>query len=240
VRIFVAGASGAIGRRLLPLLVAAGHDVTGTTRAPDRAESIRAAGARPAVVDALDRDALVHMVMDARPDVVIHQLTDLGSSSGEILTDDQLARTARIREVATANLMAAAVGAGVSRVVAQSLALLYALGPEPHSETDPLGVSKAWMAITLPGVRALERIVMASAPVEGVLLRYGLLYGPGAATMTPSGPTTVHIDAAASAAALAIDHGAPGIYNIVDDGGPVANQKARESLGWSPATRRKR
>jgi nucleoside-diphosphate-sugar epimerase len=240
VRIFVAGASGAIGRRLLPMLVAAGHDVTGTTRSSDRTEPMRAAGARPVVVDALDPAALIRTVVDARPDVIIHQLTDLGPSSGTILSDDQLARTARIRRVATANLMDAAVAAGVSRMVAQSLALLYAPGPVPHPETDPLGMSEPWMALALPGVQTLERLVMTTTPVDGVLLRYGLFYGPGAATPAPSGPTTVHIDAAASAAALAVDHGSPGIYNIVDDGGPVANQKARDSLGWSPATRRAR
>lgn len=235
VRIFVAGASGAIGRRLVPMLIAAGHDVTGTTRSPDRAEALRAAGARPAVVDALDREALMHAVVAAGPEVVIHQLTDLGSDSGAEPSADRVTRTARLRTDATANLVEAAIVAGAPRLIAQSLALLYAPGPEPHGEADPLGSTEPWMDLALPGVLALERLVTTNPRIEGVVLRYGLLYGPGAATMTPSGPTTAHVDAAASAAVLAIDRGSAGIFNIVDDGGPVANAKARESLGWSPS-----
>jgi Nucleoside-diphosphate-sugar epimerases len=144
-RIFLAGATGVIGRRLVPLLVAAGHDVAGTTRSPERAEAITRAGGRPMVVDVYDRGALNDAVSAFRPDVVIHQLTDLTTPPGQPLGEAELLRNARIREAGTANLAAAA-----------------------------------------------------------------------------------------RAAMLAVDHGSPGIYNIVDDGGPVSNAKARAELAWNP------
>jgi nucleoside-diphosphate-sugar epimerase len=236
-RIFVAGVTGAVGRRLGPLLVAAGHDVTGSTRRPERADGLSALGVRPVVVDAFDADALAMALASARPEVVIHQLTDLGRSTDGGLSDDRLARTARVRSVGTANLVRASVAAGAGRLIAQSLALCYAPGPEPHVEEDPLGVTERWMSITLPGIVELERLVCSESALEGIVLRYGLLYGPGAATESPDDPIAVHVDAAASAAALAVDHGAPGVYNIVDDDGPVSNAKARAQLGWRPDLR---
>jgi nucleoside-diphosphate-sugar epimerase len=234
IRIFVAGVTGAIGRRLVPLLVAAGHDVTGSTRRPERTDGLRERGVRPVVVDAFDADALAVAVAAARPEVVIHQLTDLGASPDGGLSDDRLARTARLRSAGTANLIRASVAAGAGRLIAQSLALCYAPGPEPHVEDDPLGVTERWMSITLPGVVELERLVRAEPALEGIVLRYGLLYGPGAATEAPDDPIAVHVDAAASAAALAVDRGGPGVYNVVDDGGPVSNAKGRAELGWRP------
>ena len=236
-RIFVAGVTGAIGRRLVPILVAAGHDVTGTTRKPEQADRLRASGVQPVVVDAFDADALATAVVAARPDVVIHQLTDLGGAGGAVLSDDRRARTARLRSAGTANLIRAAVAAGAGRMVAQSLALCYAPGPEPHCEDDPLGVTERWMSITLPGILEVERQIFAEPAMEGIALRYGLLYGPGAATEEPDDPIAVHVDAAAWAAALAVDLGAPGVYNIVDDGGPVSNARARSELGWRPDLR---
>jgi nucleoside-diphosphate-sugar epimerase len=236
-RIFVAGITGAIGRRLVPLLVSAGHDVTGSTRRPEQADRLRTLGVRPVVVDAYEADAVTAAVASARPEVVINQLTDLGGSTDGGLSDDRLARTARLRSVGTATLVRAAVAAGCSRFIVQSLALCYAPGPEPHTEDDPLGVSERWMSITLPGVVELERLVRGEPAIEGFVLRYGLLYGPGAATEGPDDPIAVHVDAAAWAAALAVDHGVPGIYNVVDDGGPVSNAKARSELGWRPDLR---
>jgi nucleoside-diphosphate-sugar epimerase len=236
-RLFVAGVTGAIGRRLVPFLVAAGHDVTGITRSRERAEALEALGVQAVVVDAFDADALTAAVAAARPDVVIHQLTDLGGPPGGGLGSDRLARTARLRTIGTANLVRAAVSAGAGRIVAQSLALCYAAGPEPHGEEDPLGVTEPWMSITLPGLIELERQVRGEPELEGIVLRYGLLYGPGAATDRPDDPVAVHVDAAAAATALAVDHGAPGVYNVVDDGGPVSNAKARAELGWHPETR---
>jgi nucleoside-diphosphate-sugar epimerase len=235
-RVFVAGASGVIGRRLIPLLVRAGHDVTGTTRSADAALRLRGSGASPVIVDVFDAQALLAAVVAARPDVVIHQLTDL-SGSGVAPSDERVARTARIRREGTANLIAAAVAAGTARVIAQSLALLYAPGPEPHDETHPLAASEPWMTRALPGVLELEHRVTTDARFDGLVLRYGLLYGPGAATAEPADPSPVHVDAAAWAAALAVDRGAPGVFNIVDDDGPVANAKVRAELGWSPGFR---
>ncbi len=133
-RVFVAGAAGAIGRQLVPMLIEAGHVVTGTTRSAGRAAWLRSQSAVAVVVDVVDPDALKAAVLDAAPQVVIHQLTDLAAGFGV----EQLRANARLRQVATRNLMDAAVEAGVSRMVAQSGAWLYAPGPEPHVERDPL------------------------------------------------------------------------------------------------------
>ncbi len=234
-RIFLAGATGAIGRQLVPMLVAAGYEVTGTTRSVARVADLEAAGAHAVVVDVFDAARLAAAVVAAGPDVVIHQLTDLGGGSGGELTDEQLARTARLRMDGTPNLVRAAIAAGAGRIVAQSIAMLYAHGPEPHGEADPLGVTAPWTRITLPGIVALERSVTMTPGIKGTVLRYGLLYGPGAGTDRPGKPPTVHIRAAAWAALLAADHrGDPGTFNIVDDDGPVSNAKAKAVLGWSP------
>ena len=138
-KVFVAGASGAIGRSLLPRLVAAGHDVTGTTRTEQRAETIRAAGARAAICDALDADALRRAVLDAAPDVVVHQLTALPTR-----LDPRDKRvydaTNRLRRDGTANLLAAARAVGARRFICQSIAFAYAPGPRPQvmAEDAPL------------------------------------------------------------------------------------------------------
>jgi nucleoside-diphosphate-sugar epimerase len=236
VRIFLAGASGVIGRPLTAMLVAAGHEVTGTTRSADTAETITAAGARAVVVDVFDAADLHVAVAASRPQVVIHQVTNLALKPGEELSDEQLARNAEVREVGTSNLIEAAVAAGAQRVIAQSIAWLYLPGPEPHTETesivpaDPRAIDR-----TRRGVIELERQVTTDPRLEGVVLRYGRLYGPGTWAAMPPEPPTVHVDAAARAAGLAVDGGEPGIYFIVDDGGPVSNAKARRLLGWRPA-----
>jgi nucleoside-diphosphate-sugar epimerase len=233
-RIFLAGASGVIGRPLTAMLVAAGHEVTGTTRSTDGAATISAAGARAVIVDVFDAADLHVAVAASRPQVVIHQVTSLTLKPGEELSDEQLARNAEVREVGTSNLIEAAVAAGAQRVIAQSIAWLYIPGPEPHTETesivpaDPRATDR-----TRRGVIELERLVTTDPRLAGIVLRYGRLYGPGTWAAMPPEPPTVHVDAAARAAALAVDHGEPGIYNIVDDG-PVSNAKARRSLGWEP------
>jgi nucleoside-diphosphate-sugar epimerase len=233
-RIFLAGASGAVGRRLVPLLLDAGHAVTGTTRSPEAAERMRELGVTPTILDVRD-EAAVNSAMDAaHPDVVIHQLTDLAGSTADDYPEALLASTARLRIEATPILVRAAIATGATRFIAQSSAMLYAPGPEPHREDDPLLTPGT--SVVVPGILELERSVRETAAVDGVLLRYGLLYGPGTPTERPDGRVNVHIDAAAWAAALAIDHGTPGVYNIVDDG-PVSNAKARDVLGWSPELR---
>jgi nucleoside-diphosphate-sugar epimerase len=138
VRIFLAGASGAIGRRLTPLLLAAGHEVTGTTRSTDKAEQLKAHGVEPVVVDVFDAGALRAAVIAARPEIVIHQLTDLPQVIDPASFPDVLARNCRLRIEGTANLVVAARAAGARRLIAQSIAFAYADGPEPHCEADAL------------------------------------------------------------------------------------------------------
>ena len=135
-KIFLAGAGGAIGRRLTPLLVAAGHKVVGTTRSADKADAIAKLGAQPVVVDVFDAAALKDAVAAAAPDAIIHQLTDLAFAPGTPQYEEGLARNARIRIEGTANLVAAAKAAGVNRMIAQSIAWLYKPGPRPRVETD--------------------------------------------------------------------------------------------------------
>jgi nucleoside-diphosphate-sugar epimerase len=233
-RIFVAGAAGAVGMRLTPLLRLAGHQVFGTTRSPDKAALLRAFGAQALLVDVFDAAALQRAVTQAEPDVVIHQLTDLPKNLDPAKMADAIMRNARMRELGTRNLVAAALAARARRLVAQSIAWAYAAGPEPHAESDPLD-SKAQgdRGITVRGVVALETAVLKSPPLEGVVLRYGQLYGAGTHSEHPSDHAPVHVDAAAYAALLAVERGAPGVYNIAQRNGHIATDKARVELGWS-------
>jgi nucleoside-diphosphate-sugar epimerase len=231
-RVFVAGATGVIGRALVPLLLRAGHAVTGTTRSPQRAEALARSGAHPVVVDVFDAPALCQAVERARPDVVIHQLTDLPDSSSPEARAAALERNARMRIEGTSNLLVAAVAAGVGRVVAQSIAFIYAPGPIPYREDAPLQPGTS-----ADGVRALEGTVTGTDGIAGLVLRYGRLYGPGTWTPVPEGTSPLHVDAAAHAALLAVTRGAPGIYNIAEDDGVVSIEKARRELGFDPAFR---
>ena len=179
-RVLVAGASGVIGQRLVRLLAAAGHVVTGTTRSPERAAAIRAAGATPVVVNVFDAQQLGDAVASARPVVVVHQLTDLPDRLDPTSVADTLARNARVRTEGTCNLVAAAVRAGTRRLVAQSIAWAYAPGAEPHREDDPLDAdAEGIRRVTVSGVAELERLVTSVPRLEGLVLRYGQLYGPG-------------------------------------------------------------
>ena len=234
--VFVAGASGVIGRPLLGLLRDAGHDVTGTTRSRAKAAQIEALGARAVVVDAFDAAALAAAVAAARPAVVIHQLTDLPDTMDPAQREAVLERNARLRIEGTRNLMAAAQAAGVRRVVAQSIAFIYAPGPQPHREDDPLDPSEG-QRTTIAGVQALEQQVLNTPGIEGVVLRYGRLYGLGTWFAAASGPGALSTDAAAHAALLAVTRGAPGIYNIAEDDGAYSIEKARRELGFDPGFR---
>jgi len=225
--LFLAGASGAIGRRLAPLLIADGWRVVGATRFAEKTDLLRRLGVEPVVLDVYDAEALRAAVAQARPRVVIHQLTDLPPALEPALMPEGLIRNARIREEGTRNLVAAAVGAGAERLIAQSLAFVYADGPRPHREDDPL---------TSPSVVSLEAQVR-QAPLAGLVLRYGRIYGPGTGFETASGAAPVHVDAAAHAAALAVGVGAPGVYNIAEDDGLVSSDKARRELGWNAGWR---
>lgn len=236
-RIFLAGASGAIGRRLTPLLVAAGHQVTGMTRNAANARALEAVGITAAVVDVFDAAALRDTVVNARPEIVIHQLTDLP----HVVEDEaQLAasypRNARIRTEGTRNLIAAAQAASARRFIVQSVAFAYAPGREPHSEADPLNVSEGPRAVTVRAAADMERQVLASG-MEAIVLRYGFFYGPGTWHADPVRKPSLHIDAAAHAALLAVTRGQPGIYNVADDDDMVSTAKARRELGFDPAFR---
>ena len=223
---------------MTPLLISAGHTVTGTTRSAEKADDLKAAGIEPVVVDVFDKDALRDAVVRARPDVVIHQLTDLPQVVHPARLADWLTRNSRLRIEGTANLIAAALAAGARRLIAQSIAFSYADGPEPHGESDPLVSAEGDGpgAISARGVRALENAVLNARGIDGIVLRYGRLYGPGTWN-TANARAPLHVDAAAYAALLSITHGSPGIYNIAEDDGAVKIDKARKELGFDPAFR---
>lgn len=238
-KIFVAGAGGVIGRRLVPMLREAGHSVVGTTRSTDRAEALRLLGVEPVVVDVFDAEVLTRAVVAAAPDVVIHQLTDLPAAPGTPGFDESRSRNSRLRIEGTANLMAAAKAAGVRRVIAQSVAFSYAQSGKPHVETDKLAAAPDNEPYsTVRGVTALENAVTGTPGVEGIVLRYGYLYGPGTwnETQKPA-PPSLHVDAAAHAALLAITKGQPGIYNIAEDGDAVSSEKAKRELSFDAGFR---
>jgi nucleoside-diphosphate-sugar epimerase len=228
---FVAGAGGAIGRVLCALLVEDGWRVVGTTRRPATAEELRTLGVVPAVVDVFDREALVRAVADAAPDVVVHQLTDLPQTFDPAAMAAARVGNARIREIGTANLVAAATRSGARRIVAQSIAFAYAPGPRPHGEDAPLDL------VAYPSVVSLEMQVQGCG-LEGLVLRYGRLYGPRTWRPAPAGESPVHVEAAADAARRALTRGRHGIYNVAEEDGVVTSAKARAELGWSPDFRR--
>jgi nucleoside-diphosphate-sugar epimerase len=231
-RIFLAGATGVVGRRLIPLLRASGHVVWGTTRSAEKMEFLRGLGAEPIVVDVFDAETLAKAVREAKPEIVIHQLTDLAEIRDPAKRSAALARNARIRDEGTRNLVAAAREAQARRLIAQSIAWVYTPGPRPCREDAPLEVNAGPQGVSVRGVASLERQVLAASPIEGVVLRYGRLYGPGTGADGPPGPPALHVDAAAYAALCAIDHGEPGIFNIADPSDEVSTEKAAAELGW--------
>ncbi|HEV2921551.1 MAG TPA: NAD(P)-dependent oxidoreductase, partial [Actinomycetota bacterium] len=238
-RIFVAGATGALGRRLVPLLVQGGHQVTGMTRTAGKAAGLRAAGAEPVVADALDRDAVLRAVVATRPEVVVHELTALAGMTDFRRLDEGFALTNRLRSEGTDHLLAAARAAGSRRFVAQSFAgwPFARVGGPVKTEDDPLDPDPpAQLRRTLDAIRHLESAVLGAEGVEGVVLRYGGFYGPGTSAgeggfmledlrrrrfpLVGAGTgvwSFVHIDDAATATVAAIEHGASGVYQIVDD-----------------------
>lgn len=238
-RVFVAGASGAIGRVLCRLLVMDGWRVTGTTRKPESAQALKALGVEPAIVDMFDGAALHAAVVNAAPVAVVHQLTDLPREFDPVALRAALERNAMLREVGTKHLTDACIAAGVRTVVAQSIAFAYAPGPKPLAESAPLDVDAAdpVAARTARAVRTLEQLVL-GGPFRGVVLRYGRLYGPGTWSATPSPMgCAVHVEAAADAALRALTRGEAGCYNIAEPDGAVAVDRASALLHWSPAFR---
>jgi nucleoside-diphosphate-sugar epimerase len=238
-RIFIAGATGAIGRPLVRRLIEAGHDVTGMTRTVAKAGELRAAGAEAAVADALDRGAVLAAVTTARPDVVVHQLTALGGLGTPRNVDRAFALTNRLRTEGTEHLIAGARAAGVRKLVAQSYASwpYVRTGGPVKSEDDPLDPDPVrTMRGSLAAIERCEALVTGADGLEGIVLRYGAFYGPGNG-LGPGGAqlelvrrrrfpvvgdgggvwSFVHIDDAVTATVAAIEHGAPGIYNVADD-----------------------
>ena len=238
-RVFVAGATGAIGRRLVPMLVQAGHHVTGMTRSARNAERVRAAGALPAIADALDRDAVMRAVERAAPDAIVHQLTSLPANLDLRRFDQHFTLTNRLRTEGLDHLIAAARESGCRRVVAQSYAgWPYAReGGWIKTEEDRLDPNppRAFRR-SLEAIRYLEQTVTARPGMTGIALRYGSFYGPGN-TLGAGGEVLnqvrkrrvpivgggtgvwsfVHIDDAALATVKALEAGTTGIYNVVDD-----------------------
>jgi nucleoside-diphosphate-sugar epimerase len=237
-KVFLAGAAGAVGKRLVPLLLDAGHDVIGTTRSTTNADVIRAAGVEPLVIDVFDAPALSRAMSSARPEIVIHQLTDLPPGLDPKLMAEGTVRNARMRREGTRNLVAAALAAGVRRLIAQSIAWMYARGPEPHLEDDPLDIyAEGVRALTVSGVATLEHLAVASPPIDGIVLRYGHLYGPGTGAEMAGEAPSLHVDAAASAALLTIENGRAGIYNIAEPSSYVSVEKAVREFGFDPCFR---
>jgi 2-alkyl-3-oxoalkanoate reductase len=240
-RVFVAGATGALGKQLLPQLADRGHDVVGQTRTPAKKDLIRALGARPVVADALDPDAVARAVAEAEPDVIVHQLTALSDSIDLRHIERDFAQTNRLRTEGTDHLLAAGRAVGVKRVVAQSFAgwPFARTGGPVKDESDPLDPNPpAQMRTTINAISHLEQAVTGATWTEGVVLRYGGFYGPGTSfSEDPDGEhveairkrkfpivgsgagmwSFIHIEDAAAATLEAIEHGERGIYNVVDD-----------------------
>ena len=238
-RVLLAGATGALGRRLLPKLIDAGHDVVGTTRSAEKLAGLEAAGAQGVVMDGLDRTSVGQAVAGTEPEVVIHQLTALSTMGNLKKFDEEFAETNRLRTTGTDHLLAASRAAGAKRFIAQS----YTGWPNERTgdrikdETSPLDPTPtAVSARTVDAIRYLEETVTSATDMEGLVLRYGSFYGPG--TGLANGGVLLkmvakrklpvvgggagvwsfcHIDDAASATLAAVTRGAPGVYNIVDD-----------------------
>ena len=237
-KIFVAGAAGAIGAALVPLLIDAGHDVYGSTRRADRASALQARGVTPVVVDVFDAAALRAALVRIAPTVVIHQLTDLPPDLDPKRMAEAAHRNARVRTEGTHNLVAAALAAGARRLIAQSIAWAYAPGAVPHTEEQLLDLgAEGTRRVSVGGVAALEHSVLGAVGLTGTVLRYGQLYGPGTANAEPKGASPVHVEAAAWAAVLAMQHARGGIFNIAEDSPEVSSEKARRELGWRASLR---
>jgi nucleoside-diphosphate-sugar epimerase len=240
-KVFVAGATGAIGKQLVPMLVERGHEVTGMTRMSVKADLIRSLGARPVVADALDPETVAQAVAEAQPEAVIHQLTAIDAGSMTRSLDKMFTLTNRLRTEGTDHLLAAARAVGARRFIAQSFAgwPFERTGGPVKTEEDPLQASPPKSVTqSLGAIRYVEETVTGADGIEGLALRYGGFYGPGTSLgLNPDGEqiemirkrrfpvvgdgagiwSLVHIQDAASATAAALERGEPGLYNVVDD-----------------------
>lgn len=235
--VFVAGATGAVGEPLVRLLVDAGWRVFGSTRNPQRAQALRRAGAEALIVDVFDAPALNAALALARPDVVVHQLTDLPPVRTQESLATAIGRNARLRREGTRNLVQATLASGCRRMVAQSIAWAYAPGPLPHAEEDPLDTLAAGeRAVSVHAVLELESLVLNSAGLAGLVLRYGHLYGPRTWSAEPDGEMPLHVEDAARAAHCAVEWaGVTGVFNVSEPCLQLSVDKARRMLGWTSA-----
>ncbi len=231
-RVFVAGGTGVIGRALLPALRAAGHDPIAMTRSEQKAKALREQGTEASVCDAYDAEQLRRVLADARPDAVVHALTDLPEEVNMRRFVQETMSTGRLRREGTRNLIAAARACGVGRIVAESIAFAYENeGSWVKDEDAPL--ASASLAVVVEPLADLERQVR---DAQGTVMRYGQLYGPGTAFVRDgswarnlrrrrlplvgagSGVFSfLHVDDAASATVAALEHTGPATYNVVDD-----------------------
>ena len=240
-KVFVAGATGVLGRELVPQLVARGHEVVGMTRSPAKQDLVRSLGARAVVADALDPDAVAHAVASAEPEVIVHQLTALSGESGPRHIDRFFETTNRLRTEGTDHLLAAGRAVGARRFVAQSFGgfRFARTGGPVQTEADPLDPDPPTaLRAGLAAYLYLEHAVTTIEWGEGLVLRYGGFYGPGTSiSLAPDaqmaapirkrrlpivgdggGITSyIHVADAAAATVAAVEHGRPGIYNVVDD-----------------------
>jgi nucleoside-diphosphate-sugar epimerase len=261
-KVFVAGATGAIGRQLVPMLAGNGHEVVAMTRTPEKAGPLRAIGAEPVVADALDREAVVDAIVRAEPEAVVHQATALTGVFNLKHFSRTFEQTNRLRTLGTDNLVAAARAAGARRFVAQGFAgWPYASdGQALRTEEDPFEPSPPEeMRSTVNALRHLEAAVLGAEDLEGIVLRYGGFYGPG--TSMGDGGTMVeavrkrqlpivgdgagessliHIADAAAGTVVALERGAPGVYNVVDDDPAPASEwipELAKAVGAKPPRR---
>ena len=240
-KVFVAGATGVVGRQLVPQLVERGHEVVGMTSRPEKSELLRGLGATPVVADALDPEAVGLAVSEAAPDAIVHQLTALSAGVNPRHQERDLAATNRLRTEGTDHLLSAGRAIGVRRFVAQSFLIgtYERRGGAVKSEDDPLDSEPAPSFRTgLEAIRHLEEAVVGAEWTEGIVLRYGFFYGPGSQlALDPPGEAVemirkrrmpvigggggvwsfTHVEDAASATVAALEQGRRGIYNVVDD-----------------------
>lgn len=237
--ILLAGATGAIGLPTIRILAGRGHRVFGTTRRFERSRDLWALGAIPVVVDVFDAPSLVAAFRAVKPDAVIHQLTDLATLHEAGALGEALRRNAEIRKTGTANLVLAAVAAGVGQMVAQSLGWMYLPGREPQTEQAALDLHAGGdRGITVAGVAALEDCVLHTPGLRGCVLRYGRIYGPGTGSDSAEGnPMPLHVEAAAWAAVLAIEQQATGAFNAAQPNDHISTEKIRRELGWTDSLR---
>jgi nucleoside-diphosphate-sugar epimerase len=236
-RVFLAGATGAIGRQLLPLLVQAGHEVTAMTRSPTRAGWISSEHAQAVVCDIFDRERLRQALMEARPEVLIHQLTSIPKRIHPRRVVEELAATNRLRTEGTLVLMEAARAIKVRRVIAQSVSFFYnPNGGSAASESEGLFRLIPGASELVDTIHVHEHAVLGSPRIEGVVLRYGSFYGPGTSfagdgsfandvrwrrvPIVGEGKgrfSFIHVRDAAAVTAMFVGAGEPGIYNVVDN-----------------------